>query len=236
MSEPDLDRIQQVWRNLTDDDVLRALPARTDYPPQVHMIIQTEAKRRGLSLEMCVRPALRPLSIARAGTAAVRFVWAHRAINALVFGTAIRLTAARTITLGLGDIHPALWFALFLGAYLLGLCFICWPLRAYRVVPGVALSACAGDLLVSLVSMVHYKLFVRMTGGQLLLMFVGGFFMLWAVSSMLLCAVVFLHNRYWPVYPQGHCANCGYDLRGLPVPRCPECGVRFDAERATAGT
>lgn len=24
-----------------------------------------------------------------------------------------------------------------------------------------------------------------------------------------------------------HCANCGYDLRGLPEPRCPECGQPF---------
>lgn len=23
------------------------------------------------------------------------------------------------------------------------------------------------------------------------------------------------------------CANCGYDLRGLPRPRCPECGTPF---------
>ncbi len=235
MNEPDLDRMQQAWRNATDDDVLRALSAHDDYPTQVHTIIQTEAKRRVLSFDMCVRPALRPLSIARAGTAAVRFVWAHRALSALVFGTAIRLAAARTITLGLGDIHPALWFALFLGAFLVGLGFICWPLRAYRVVPGVALSASAGHLLVSLITMDH-ELFVTMAGGQFLLMYVGIFFSLWAIPSMLLCAVVFLHNRHWPVHSQGHCANCGYDLRGLPVPRCPECGVRFDAERATAGT
>ena len=28
----------------------------------------------------------------------------------------------------------------------------------------------------------------------------------------------------------GHCRQCGYDLRGLPEPRCPECGARFDVE------
>ena len=73
MSEPNLDRIQQAWLNATDNDVLRALSARDDYPPQVHMIIQTEAKRRGLSLDMCVRPALRPPSIAkRAGKMAIK--------------------------------------------------------------------------------------------------------------------------------------------------------------------
>jgi predicted RNA-binding Zn-ribbon protein involved in translation (DUF1610 family) len=24
-----------------------------------------------------------------------------------------------------------------------------------------------------------------------------------------------------------HCQNCGYDLQGLPEPRCPECGQSF---------
>lgn len=26
----------------------------------------------------------------------------------------------------------------------------------------------------------------------------------------------------------GHCQKCGYDLTGLPEPRCPECGEPFD--------
>lgn len=29
-------------------------------------------------------------------------------------------------------------------------------------------------------------------------------------------------------FPPGHCQKCGYDLRGLPEPRCPECGRAFD--------
>lgn len=29
-------------------------------------------------------------------------------------------------------------------------------------------------------------------------------------------------------YPPGHCHKCGYNLRGLPKPRCPECGTDFD--------
>lgn len=27
-----------------------------------------------------------------------------------------------------------------------------------------------------------------------------------------------------------HCADCGYSLRGLTEPRCPECGKRFDPD------
>src|SRR3990172_6761158 len=28
----------------------------------------------------------------------------------------------------------------------------------------------------------------------------------------------------------GHCKKCGYDLRGLSLPRCPECGTPFSTE------
>ncbi|HYE19808.1 MAG TPA: hypothetical protein VEA69_15265 [Tepidisphaeraceae bacterium] len=30
---------------------------------------------------------------------------------------------------------------------------------------------------------------------------------------------------------RGYCLDCFYDLRGLPEPRCPECGRRFDPAR-----
>lgn len=33
--------------------------------------------------------------------------------------------------------------------------------------------------------------------------------------------------------PTSFCAKCGYDLRLLPENRCPECGTRFRAGRAT---
>jgi hypothetical protein len=32
---------------------------------------------------------------------------------------------------------------------------------------------------------------------------------------------------------EGHCATCGYDLRGLPEPRCPECGSPFTPRPAS---
>jgi hypothetical protein len=38
--------------------------------------------------------------------------------------------------------------------------------------------------------------------------------------------------RRWPAeYAAGMCRGCGYDLRGLPVARCPECGREFESGR-----
>jgi len=39
--------------------------------------------------------------------------------------------------------------------------------------------------------------------------------------------LLFFNIRGRLQYPQGICAHCGYDLRGLPEPRCPECGTPF---------
>ncbi len=35
-------------------------------------------------------------------------------------------------------------------------------------------------------------------------------------------------NLYWRRYLAGLCPRCEYSLAGLPEPRCPECGTRFD--------
>lgn len=42
-------------------------------------------------------------------------------------------------------------------------------------------------------------------------------------------------SRVSPPLNEGvHCPNCGYDLRGLPAGRCPECGFGFEPEAIAA--
>lgn len=54
-------------------------------------------------------------------------------------------------------------------------------------------------------------------------------------SGAMLVIASLLVYRFWrrPVPPADllACRNCGYLLRGLVVPRCPECGTEFDPKR-----
>lgn len=53
-----------------------------------------------------------------------------------------------------------------------------------------------------------------------------------AILGGLLTVIVslFLWPRL-PVWEPGSCTQCGYPLRGLPLPRCPECGTPFDPDK-----
>ena len=41
--------------------------------------------------------------------------------------------------------------------------------------------------------------------------------------------------RFVPKFPRGHCRSCGYNLKGLTEPRCPECGTGFGRDTLEAG-
>jgi hypothetical protein len=51
-------------------------------------------------------------------------------------------------------------------------------------------------------------------------------------AQYFLLAIVFLYVWEWRrPRDRTHCTKCGYDLRGLREPRCPECGWPFDLRR-----
>ncbi len=117
---------------------------------------------------------------------------------------------------------------LFSALYFFGLGMACRPLCSYRVVWKLGFVASVGFALVGCTNvLLHKQLFVRFVP-WLLLVGAGGMLVgVWGLTGSVLCAVVFLRNRYWPVYPPGCCKKCGYCLYGLTSRRCPECGRPF---------
>lgn len=61
----------------------------------------------------------------------------------------------------------------------------------------------------------------------------------WAPPTLLAMLSVILlllrPIRTWRRRRSGLCLQCGYDLTGLPEPRCPECGRGFDGDLREAG-
>lgn len=53
----------------------------------------------------------------------------------------------------------------------------------------------------------------------------------WNLPFLAVVAIVMLRPRRFN--KPGHCTHCGYLLRGLPEPRCPECGTPFADVAAT---
>jgi len=60
----------------------------------------------------------------------------------------------------------------------------------------------------------------------------------WAVAMCLGSLSSAAGGRLWDRYRvfarAGLCVRCGYDLRGTPSGRCPECGTGFEATRTAA--
>ncbi len=48
-----------------------------------------------------------------------------------------------------------------------------------------------------------------------------------ATTGVICVVAVWIRRRYWPVFPDGCCKHCGYDLQALTADRCPECGTAF---------
>ncbi len=226
------DDIAKAWRNASDYDVASALKTPDDYPAHVNEIIQDEARCRGLE-EDGVEP-LDPLPAERAATYVgesarqlvprlVRSPLLHAAVLAIVISSLARLmplarSPAAAIAMSV-IVALAFWD---------GLAWICRPLRSYRLV----LTACG---VCAVFVKVGAQLIQRLGSDQLIpaiddLQWVADVVSIgtrWAVFCLPLCLIVFLRNKYWPAPGEGHCQACGYELQGLPEPRCPECGEAF---------
>jgi hypothetical protein len=236
MTDGERQTVEQAWRTATEAGLIQALNHPEDFPATVFAIVRAEADRRGLPTD--------PATIARLAEAAARDQWsarcldfvkavgrlppAHPLMSACLLGVSDRLVGPLLLLiLGPAASRLAWWVAngSCLVVYLFCLAWICWPLRNYFTVVIVALVAATCTLLIRLPDMFAVFRF----GGWPSLLYGGviPFAILLAGPMLLLSAGVFVRKRFWPVYGPHQCAHCGYDLRGLPEPRCPECGTPF---------
>lgn len=232
MADLDLDRLRNTWRGLPDIDVARALTRPDDYPPEVQAIIQQEAARRELDSDaLDVSEAVEPDLVVRFLRRVNAFFRAHPLVGAACLGFALSLAGWLLARLGRGS--PRLLSLTLLGVHLVGLAYLCWPLRRYKRALFVTLVVWVCQTVFGIFA--NLSVLLEMPLRRLLFSYAANFIVLCAIPFMLLSIAVYVRNTYWPVYPEGRCAVCGYDLRGLPAPRCPECGTPFGPERQMAG-
>ncbi len=154
-----------------------------------------------------------------------------------VVSSAIALVVACSIMVYAGGGRFSLVMLIFLAWVTLPyVAFFAVTTHLYRSRPNTALSWTAATisvLMLAFTSFVYIDGILIHTDAQsgLLFLFVP-FYLLVGGFVMLLIGLAFGKKRP----PVGHCAQCGYNLRGLTEPRCPECGTRFvmpklDADR-----
>jgi len=239
MNLPDIQGMADAWHRASDADVACGIAELADYDPAVVAIIQAEADRRGIDLTTRIDGVSAPRSVYLPILWTIlRFFMRHRLITAILVGVAYQRankaiapvlqpyvrTPATSIAIGVASMVV---FALAIGV-------LCLPLRAYRTVLSTSAFACLGAVGAAIPYIARWTHTWRAHKSYLAFLLVLGVFIVWAVPCLLLSAVVFLRNRYRPVYPSGHCTKCGYKLYGLPEPRCPECGKPFEPQDVKA--
>ncbi len=212
-------------------------------------IIRDEAQRRGLTADSDEAFPERPYESLSSAAAPIerrtRFARERLAQYMLALHAPIKRHPLKSAAIfGLLYVFACFllegWFsghaALFL--FFAGLLVICLPLRRYRVAllaPFVGGCVPIGlGVVLSVASLGAWGASPPATPWSVIAVVLSvGFAMLTVGPALLLSLLTFIHNRYWPVYEPGRCRICKYDLRGLPEPRCPECGTPFDPAEVT---
>ncbi len=193
-------------------------------------IVRAEAKRRGLG-ESGIAEVLEQQTyeqIRRVAGPVANFLRSHILLSAALLGVAIQLP--------LSVIRPVTVFAsavlvgvVMFTAMWAGLGWLCSPLRRYAPVFWAS-GACAasGAAFLFVLANVGFSGLPATLSLDALGKYGTSLVLTWALMCLPLWGIVAWRNRYRPIHPPGHCRVCGYNLTGLPKPRCPECGTSFD--------
>ncbi|GJM23618.1 MAG: hypothetical protein DHS20C16_00330 [Phycisphaerae bacterium] len=115
---------------------------------------------------------------------------------------------------------------IYVGIFVVGITALCWPWTSYKdalllsVFTAIANSAPG---CIRIVTMSPW-------GASTLLWYVPLAFLMGVIAFTLvpfaiLSGFVYVRTRYWPIYEDWQCSNCGYDLTGNVSGVCPECGT-----------
>lgn len=236
MGDFDSERAQAAWRRAGDADVILALKHVTDYSPAVQGLLRAEAQRRGVSAESempVTYPSLRLLVrwMRRRGVLSPSWIQRHPYGSAAILGLVFPFIAL----VGYRFVIASIW--LYFIFYCVLLLYISWRQRRYLIVCGMAYLACVmNQVYVLTLSVSHLQGLDPSQPSSVLKAAISALFydvgVLGTVFSLLLCGTVYVRKRCWPLIIPGRCRVCDYDLRGLPEPRCPECGTPFDPAEA----
>lgn len=254
VADIDLERVKEAWRAASSADVVRALREVDEYSPEVANVIRGEVERRGVtaaSFEDVADPKYELLRPVNAWIRSVswrvmhrlrpyhRPIAAHPYLSAAVFG-ALFASLVFVINLTWSSWPPdAVLVILLYGLHAAGMLLLCLPLRRPRLailVPAIitVTVAVTGLALLAITSSVQGQpIFLPPPSGIVRGML--GYAAVWAgPPAIFLFISIRTHNKHWPYHEPGKCRVCEYDLRGLPEPRCPECGTPFEpGESAT---
>lgn len=219
--------LEDAWRRATDADIRNVLRDLDGFQSQVVDIIQAEARRRGMDISAHGEPKntrkTNPGMQRFLGRLRKRPLWL-----CVAMGVAFCIVTTLASQTALAS-SAASWIPFYYGLLIIADIVLGWPLRSYKRAMWTSFAFCLPPLV-----WFWFWFFVLLTSTswiqQVVLYALLSLAVNWLVPFGLLAAIVWLRNTYQPVYPEGCCRRCGYDLTGLPLPRCPECGAGFATE------
>jgi hypothetical protein len=220
--------LEAAWRSASDQRVSEALSHLNDLVDEAREIVQREAQRRGLGPAIIEsRSSMSGINLRTAIVQLMQLTLRYRYVTVVIFSTGIV-----PLTMVLYNLVPSIPWVVFVAVILLillTLAALCWPLLSYKIACIIALLATLSRGIVDTMARLIMENLYPEDIISFFPYFCGTFVLVFLVTWGLLCGLIFVRRRYWPVYQEGLCAKCGYDLRGLVEPRCPECGTPFDS-------